>query len=169
MAATPHAAFASGGHPYLTLACVFSDTSFYANTQPSTELDAISLDLADTRAWKAIDPAMLRTLTPLPSAPLQRSSVVDHAALERDAEAQLQALVDAHRASFGLASPGVQWDGGLSHLLAPALYSYEHERLTGLTTGNALFSDSIKRARPTRHHCTCTRTTQCRGHPQPPP
>jgi len=60
-------------------------------------------------------------------------------------------LVDAHRASFGLASPGVKWDAGLSHLLAPALYSYEHERLTGLTTGNALFSDSIKRAIPPGH------------------
>ena len=47
--------------------------------------------------------------------------------------------------------PGLVWDDDLSHLLAPALYSYEAERVGGYPIGQALFADAIKRAVPTGH------------------
>ena len=80
-----------GGHPYLTLACIFSHEAFYANTQPSCALDAsFSLDLSDRSAWKAIDPALLATITPMPSAPLTPPTLADPGTVSASIELQLQ-------------------------------------------------------------------------------
>ena len=60
----------------------------------------------------------------------------------------LRALVDEHRASLGLSLPGVLWDEELEYILAPALASYEAERVTGHAVDNAYFSDAIRRKVP---------------------
>ena len=59
--------------------------------------------------------------------------------------------LDEHRGANSLAVPGVAWDDALAHLLTPALYSYETERISGAAVGQALFSDGIKRAVPHWH------------------
>jgi centrosomal protein CEP76 len=138
-------------HPYVTLACVFSNHSFYANVQPSTQLDRTSLELADPTLWRAMDSALLRGLTPVPCAPLRPSSLRDPSDVALAAEAALRARVDEHRQTLGLRFPGVVWDDALSHLLAPALYSYEAERIGGYPIGQAFFADAIKRAVPGGH------------------
>ena len=101
------------GHPYLTLACVFSHAAFYANVQPSTKLSQTSLALSEPTAWKAMDPSFLTTITPLPCAPLQPSTVRDHAAVAAATEAELRTLIDEHRKAFNRSVPGVQWDENL--------------------------------------------------------
>jgi centrosomal protein CEP76 len=139
------------GHPYHTLACVFSHAAFLANIQPSTHLAHISLDLDDRQAWKAMDPKVLQSVTPLPTAPLRPSASLEHSTAEVAAEAALQRLVDEHRASLGLRAQGVQWDEQLGHLLSPALYSYESQAVTGNPVGPDLFADAIKRYVPHGH------------------
>lgn len=141
-----------GGHPYLSLACVFSHETYYANTQPSCALDhAFSFDLTDTAAWKAMECGILRTVTAMPQSPLAPSPLADHAALAVASEAALRTLVDQHRASLRLDTPGVQWDPTLGHTLSPALYSYESERIIGTPSGQRLFSDAIRRLVPKGH------------------
>jgi centrosomal protein CEP76 len=54
-----------------------------------------------------------------------------------------------HRASLEL---DTTWDEALSYLLAPALASYETERLTGSALGGTEFQLAVKRAVP--HGCT---------------
>ena len=57
-----------------------------------------------------------------------RVQVRDRAQLEESLEADLRRRVSQHRGSIDLAT---SWDDSLSYLLAPALSSYETERLTG--------------------------------------
>ena len=45
----------------------------------------------------------------------------------------------------------MQWDVSLGHLLSPALYSYETERLSGAPVGQTYFSDAIRRFVPHGH------------------
>lgn len=147
-----HGRGASGrAHPYLTLACVFSHAAFYANIQPSTALTHTSIDLSEATCWRSLDPMLLQSVTPLPCAPLQPSMLTDPASVAAAAEGALRALVDEHRKGLQLSVPGVTWDDSLCHLLAPALYSYEAERLGSHPVGQGLFSDAIKRAVPTGH------------------
>jgi centrosomal protein CEP76 len=141
-----------GGHPYLTLACLFSHEAFYANTQPSCALDtSFSLDLSDKAAWKSMEPSLLKSITPLPCAPLTPPALTDHGGVADATERALQSLVDQHRSSLHLKVPGVEWDAALGHLLSPALYSYETERLSGAPVGQAFFSDAIRRFVPHGH------------------
>ena len=138
-------------HPYVTLASVFSHEAFYANAQPETSLRAISLDLDEASLWKPMDRGMLRALAPLPIAPLSPPTLTDHGALERRLEAELRAEVDTERAALGLASGDAAWDSHLSYLLAPALLSYENERVSGTAIGAHLFQQAVRRAVPEGH------------------
>jgi centrosomal protein CEP76 len=45
----------------------------------------------------------------------------------------------------------VTWDDELSHLLMPALVSYENEQLLGVSVGQEDFQQSIKATVPVRH------------------
>ena len=136
----------AAGHPYTELACVFNHRALYANTQPSVKLEHASLELEDPYAWKKMDAALLKSVTPLPQAPLRPCSMGEPAALEAATEAALRALVDEHRSSRGLGRTGVVWDEELSYLLTPALASYETERMTGhAAVDQALFADAIRR------------------------
>eukprot|EP00900_Chrysochromulina_parva_P026164 jgi/Chrpa1/8181/Chrysochromulina_OHIO_Genome00017876-RA len=136
----------AAGHPYTELACVFNHRALYANTQPSVKLEHASLELEDPYAWKKMDAALLKSVTPLPQAPLRPCSMGEPAALEAATETALRALVDEHRASRGLGRPGVVWDEELSYLLTPALASYETERMTGhAAVDQTLFADAIRR------------------------
>ena len=136
----------AAGHPYTELACVFNHRALYANTQPSVKLEHASLELEDPYAWKKMDAALLKSVTPLPQAPLRPCSMGEPAALEAETETALRALVDEHRASRGLGRPGVVWDEELSYLLTPALASYETERMTGhAAVDQTLFADAIRR------------------------
>lgn len=50
--------------------CVFSHEKFYANVQPDDSLAVCSLSLDEPLLWKSMDPALLRTLTRLPTVAL---------------------------------------------------------------------------------------------------
>lgn len=140
-----------GPHPYTELACVFSHQALYANTQASASLEHCSLELDDPSAWMAMEPSLLSSVTPMPTAALRPSTLRDVSGLEHQCEATLRRLVDEHRAALGLASPGVVWDDELGYRLAPALASYETERWTGHTVDNAYFADAIRRKVPHGH------------------
>ncbi len=152
----------AAAHPYVTLACVFTHDAFYANAQYTTDLGAISLDLADPGCWKAMERPLLAALQPVPCAPLSPPTATDHAAIERELEAELRASVDAHREKLNLRSGRGVWSSHLSYLLSPALFSYEHERLSGAASGSGYFQGAIRRAVPEGHtfkalplHFTC--------------
>ena len=134
--------------PYRTVGAAFNHEAFYANCQADDALPRTSLDLGDRAQWKPIDASLLRPLAPVPFAPLGPCSVRDRPRREEQLETELRRLVATHRASLSL---GTEWDEQLSYLLAPALYSYETERLTGSAVGGAEFQLAIKRAVPQAH------------------
>ena len=151
---------------YVSLSCVFSDRTLYASTQASTALTTTSLDLSDPSAWKPMDGALLASLTPLPHAPLSTPTLPPSSSLEALNEEKLRALVDAYRGRLGLRSPGVIWDDELAYLLAPALASYESERVAGCTVGESLFADAIRRKVP---RCQPETQTQLQTQREPKP
>ena len=134
--------------PYRTVSAAFNHEAFYANCQPDDALPATSLELGDRTQWRALDATLLRPLAPVPQAPLAPATVRDRPRREEGLESELRRLIAAHRASLSL---DTDWDEQLAYLLAPALYSYETERLTGSAVGGAEFQLAIKRAVPQAH------------------
>lgn len=134
--------------PYRTLSCVFSHERFYANVQPDESLAVTSLQLEEPLLWKPMDSSLLRALTPLPAAALTPATFDGRAALERTVEAELRLLIERHRARLGLKTA---WDSSLEYVLAPALFSYEMEPLSGRTIGAPEFQAAIRRCVPSGH------------------
>ena len=135
----------SRADPFRTLSCVFRHDALYANVQPDERADAISYRLDDRTCWKAMDAALLAPLAPLPVSALTPSPIVDRAAAEEAVETALREQIEAHRVELGLACA---WDAQMSALLAPALLSYETERMVGASVGSAEFESAVKRAVP---------------------
>lgn len=151
-------------HPYVSIACLFSDVSLYANVQPSSRLDETSLDVGNTNCWLAMDSALLSAITPVPLAPLQRSPSssfggggdspsIDHVQAAIAIEGRLKTLVDHMRLEAGIAGGSATWDEELAHVVSPALFAYEHGRLSGgsASIGGDLFSDAVRRFVPRGH------------------
>lgn len=130
---------ARGAH-YRTVGCVFNHEAFYANVQPDDSVSACSFELEQRHKWKAMEPALLRALTPMPSPPLLASSLPPAHGAEEGLERALRGLVAQHREPLGLAT---LWDETLSGYLTPALAAYELERSTG---GSAYGSDEFQQA-----------------------
>mmetsp|Transcript_8309 Transcript_8309/g.26813 ORF Transcript_8309/g.26813 Transcript_8309/m.26813 type:complete len:289 (+) Transcript_8309:1-867(+) len=144
-----HAPCSPAASPYLSIGCAFNHESFYANLQEDDALSSSSLALGEPLLWRAIDPALLRRLTPLPAPRLTAPASQDgRVGREVALEAQLRRRLEAHRASLGLAT---SWDTALESTLGPALHSYELEAQCGATLGAPEFKLAVKRCTPTGH------------------
>ncbi|CAF1509539.1 unnamed protein product, partial [Rotaria sordida] len=141
-------------HPYKTIGCLFNDKSFYANVQPTCNVDTSVFRLTDQSKWKAMSvDAIASVNTPglvltAPMMPHLMSNTLDPVALSNDIEKQIRALIIQHRKDLGYTT---QFDDHLSYLLSPALSSYELERVTGLSVGNEEFQEAVRRAVPNGH------------------
>ncbi|CAF1278742.1 unnamed protein product [Adineta steineri] len=141
-------------HPYKTIGCLFNDKSFYANIQPTCNVDACVFRLTDQSKWKAMSVDAIASInTPglvltAPVTPHLMSNTLDPVALSNDIEKQIRALIIQHRKDLGYTT---QFDDHLSYLLSPALSSYELERVTGLSVGNEEFQEAVRRAVPNGH------------------
>jgi centrosomal protein CEP76 len=109
--------------PFRTIACAFNHASFFANVQSDDRITACSLAFEDATCWKSLDPALIRTLTPLPQAVLTAPSIVDRVGCEERVEAELRRHIEEHRAVLDLQC---EWDAELEYLLAPALLCARH-------------------------------------------
>ncbi|WAR13635.1 CEP76-like protein [Mya arenaria] len=141
-------------YPYRTVGCVFNHQAFFANNQPTENVEVCQFNLRDEARWKSMSHDAIMSVcasgsTPLwPQFPPLSSSSIDPALASNDLEQQLRILVTEHRRDMGLTT---LWDDQLSYLLTPSLAAYETERTTGLIPGNEEFQDSIKQAVPDGH------------------
>ncbi|XP_041454827.1 centrosomal protein of 76 kDa-like [Lytechinus variegatus] len=141
-------------YPYRTVGCIFNHKNFFANCQPSDNVDLCCFDLQDSSLWKAMSADALASVcgsssnTYWPNSPPLVPSHLDSSLVSNELELQLRALTMDHRKDLGLTSV---WDEELSYLLNPALASYETERMTGLSTGNEEFQQAIRLAVPDGH------------------
>lgn len=140
-------------HGYGTISAVFSDSSFYANSQASDKIEYCSFSLEDSSAWKMMSPSALSSmivkspclvpLTPASSEENKRSS---------DMEVQLRVYIIEHRSDTGLSS---NFDDHLSYILTPALWSYERRAVDGdggtEGRGTELFSAALMHTVPEGH------------------
>ena len=132
--------------PFATLCCAFNNEALYANLQAR---DLGGGDVVRPRR-PAVEPSTptSSSLQPLPIAPLAPSRLPDRGALEERLEAEIISAIRSHRAQLG--AP-FEIDPQLSYLLAPALGSYEAERVTGSAVGASEFQQAIKRYVPVGH------------------
>ena len=94
--------------------------------QEDDALSSSSLALGEPLLWRAIDPALLRRLTPLPAPRLTAPASQDgRVGREVALEAQLRRRLEAHRASLGLAT---SWDTALESTLGPTTRCAEMRR-----------------------------------------
>eukprot|EP00112_Aurelia_sp_Birch-Aquarium-sp1_P012545 Seg2636.3 transcript_id=Seg2636.3/GoldUCD/mRNA.D3Y31 product="Centrosomal protein of 76 kDa" protein_id=Seg2636.3/GoldUCD/D3Y31 len=141
-------------HPYKTIGCVFNHREFFANCQPSDNVDLCIFDLLNESLWKGMSldaiksvcgpgilPPPRQTITLIPS-------TIDSAMASNSLENELRALVVGHRHNMGMTT---QWDDELSYLLSPALAAYENEHSLGITVGNEEFQHAIRRNVPDGH------------------
>ncbi|XP_048752411.1 centrosomal protein of 76 kDa-like [Ostrea edulis] len=141
-------------YPYKTIGCVFNHVSFYANNQPSDSVEVCKFNLSNEADWKSMSQdAILSVCGPgvsptWPTMPPLCSSSLDPSLVSNDLEQQLRVMVYEHRRDLGLTT---NFDDQLSYLLTPALAAYELERVTGISSGNEEFQDSIKQAVPDGH------------------
>ena len=110
------------------------------------ETSAATSCALDDPLRKGLDAHLVKSLQPLPIAPLAPSRLPDRGALEErlGAKSSPRSAATAARRSLRDRSP-------LSYLLAPALGSYEAERVTGSAVGASEFQQAIKRYVPVGH------------------
>eukprot|EP00466_Bigelowiella_natans_P000876 jgi/Bigna1/74552/fgenesh1_pg.29_\ len=162
--------------PLESVHCVFNHNSFLANIQPVDLTDAVNWNFNNLRKWKAFNPQAIEidtldtvfdnfygipsegssALRPASSSSALSSYCVhvlpeisravalfpysgNRVAQEAMLESRLKALVAQYRKDE------------CGYRLCPALSSYESERLTGRTHGNAEFQQAIKRHIPVGH------------------
>jgi centrosomal protein CEP76 len=119
---------------YRTLACVFSNKTFFANIQPSGLISSCDFDVTNKAKWKAMDPAVIHALCgpdiqpALPIPPSLQQSSVNSVSASRKLEQELRAAIQDYRQGIGFT---VQWDKTLSHILSPCLAANENHAKTG--------------------------------------
>ena len=163
--------YAGDGQPsqrYMSIACVFSHERFYANRQETDRFPGVSFDFTDPKHWKSVDEVEIKKLQAVGATPASDFALttarLDSAATEAVLEAELRALIKAHRDELGIATT---WDEEVSArectlqyrqrarvtpnnadgpqlccLLQPALAAYEMEIIVGADIG----SDDIHHA-----------------------
>lgn len=132
------------GKRYLTLNCVFNHREFYANIQMDDRLGHTSLTLDDPKSWKPMDRQQLQLVLPWNVAVSFRSPSIDPAQMEHEIESAVRGKIAEYRSK----KSEPQFDSAFSHVLAPALYSYETERLFGRAVGADFFQDAVTSALP---------------------
>ncbi|XP_071785511.1 centrosomal protein of 76 kDa-like [Asterias amurensis] len=141
-------------YPYRTIGCVFNHQRFFANSQPSDNVEVCRFDFHDESLWKSMSVDAIQSICAAgsqaswPSQPPLVPSPFDAALLSNEIELALRSLVSDHRKDLGLTCV---WDPELSYLLTPALAAYELERSAGMTAGNEEFQQAIRRAVPDGH------------------
>ncbi|PIK54257.1 putative centrosomal protein [Apostichopus japonicus] len=141
-------------YPFRTIGCIFNHRTFYANCQPSDNVDVCCFDLHDESLWKSMSPDAIQSVCGTSSQSLWPhpvpliSNLLDSSLASNDLELQLRALVVDQRKDMGLTTV---WDDELSYLLNQALAAYELERSTGVTAGNEEFQHAIRKAIPDGH------------------
>eukprot|EP00794_Sanderia_malayensis_P018997 gene18997-20909_t len=141
-------------HPYKTIGCVFNHKEFYANCQPSENVDLCLFHLHNESLWKGMSLDAIKSVCGpgiLPSPHQQLillPSKIDPVLASNELENDLRALVVEHRHNMGMAT---YWDSELSFLLSPALASYEYEHSLGVSVGNEEFQHAIRRNVPDGH------------------
>jgi centrosomal protein CEP76 len=136
-------------HPYKTIGCLFNHKSFYANIQLLSNVDTCSFDLKDSSKWKAISQDAINTVNiPTQYFPPLCENDINSEMVSNDLEIKIKALINDRRKEIGL---NTFWDDNLSYILGSALYSYETERITGISMGNEEFDQAIKLIVPEGH------------------
>ncbi|XP_031552342.1 centrosomal protein of 76 kDa-like [Actinia tenebrosa] len=119
---------------FRTLACVFSNTCFYANIQANGLISQCDFDLNNPAKWKAMDADAIYAICgseiqpPLPVPPSLTPSTIDVQKTSQALEEELRSLIENYRQGKGLET---KWDNNLSNILSPILTAQESEAKTG--------------------------------------
>ncbi|XP_039593874.1 centrosomal protein of 76 kDa isoform X1 [Polypterus senegalus] len=141
-------------YPYKTIGCVFNHQSFYANCQPSDAVELCVFDFSNESRWKAMSEEAIKSVCAPGSTasicdfPPLWAPIIDCAATSNEIEQELRYLLAEHRKDLDLSTV---WDDNLSYLLSPALFAYEMERISGVSSGNEEFQDAIRKVVPDGH------------------
>ena len=115
--------------PLTRVFCLFNHRAFHANAQVEDDPRLLDWDVSAPSAWKSMKEdaiAVLPRRSPFALSPCTVEPVTAAAALE----SQLRHLLAAYRRQ--LANLSTAWSAHLSHVLTPALASYEMERVCGV-------------------------------------
>jgi centrosomal protein CEP76 len=136
----------------MSIACVFSHERFYANRQETDRFPGVSFDFTDPKHWKSVDEVEIKKLQAVGATPASDFALttarLDSAATEAVLEAELRALIKAHRDELGIATT---WDEELCCLLQPALAAYEMEIIVGADIGSDDIHHAIRHQIPEGH------------------
>ncbi|XP_069999225.1 centrosomal protein of 76 kDa [Penaeus vannamei] len=143
------------GHDYGTVGSIFNHEHFYASVQVTDRIGYCNFTVEDENAWKRMlpnatssmiqkEPCMVKILPPTCDAE-GRSSLV---------EMQIKILMTEYRVDFGLSTT---FDDHLSHILTPALWSYERKAVDN--TG-----DDHREAKGAEHFSAALMHTIPEGH-----
>lgn len=141
-------------HPYKTIGCVFNHRTIYANIQSLPNVETCSFNLRDQSKWKAMSEDAISTvtsrqhITTLPH-PIQLCKTQwDSVLLANDLENELKLILITFRQQIGLSTT---LDTHLGYILTQALASYEHERITGISSGSEEFDQAVRLSVPEGH------------------
>ncbi|KNC53975.1 uncharacterized protein AMSG_09623 [Thecamonas trahens ATCC 50062] len=126
---------------FATVGTLFNNTQLYANAQASDAVATTAFDVTNPDHWAAMDPDVLAA-----SRPAARTALLPSPMDAIDAALGLETVVaarlESYRRELGLSTV---WSHPLSHLLEPALATYELERLAGAAVpGNAEFQQAVR-------------------------
>jgi centrosomal protein CEP76 len=145
---------------YGKLFALYSHCAFYGNVQAEDTVGAsLSFDVTDESAWKPVDPRRISALTADPVLSVVpravRSSPHSLADVEATLEKKLRDEIAEHRMTAGeddggggSSGLGIKWNADLEAAIAPALYSYETERVHGIAPGNDDFQMAVRHTVP---------------------
>lgn len=112
-----------------------------------SNVETCIFNLWDQSKWKAMSEDAIATVTSRehitsvpPIVPICKSNW-DPVLLSNDLENELKLILISFRQQLGL---NTIIDNQLSYVLTPALASYEHERITGISIGNEEFDQAIR-------------------------
>lgn len=130
-------------HDYATVGCVFNNLKFYANCQTSDKVSYCSFNLEESSSWKGMSVNATATMTEripclIPLMPPEK----DNVKWTMDFQIHLKTLIIEHRADLNISTT---FDERLSHVLIPALWSYEREATEGssISGSNEYFSAAL--------------------------
>jgi centrosomal protein CEP76 len=132
--------------PFASVHCVFNHRSFYANAQLDDSVHLVDWRLELPASWKAMNERAISVL-PRRAPPIYlRGPLLHLPTEEKSLEGKLRELVANYRREY--ANLSTHWSADLSYLLAPALASYESERVTGVAYGQTEFQSAVTRSVP---------------------